>query len=361
MEASILFRYVEPLMFRSIQARAGSMLVPMPSVLSGALVTTLMEGLDEGTRVELLAKLKSARSWTEEHSEALKHLGINPEKVEFYGPYIVAYEDGKPEVLVPFSRRDMNDTLVRLEDVAARLREALAYTSGFKIVSELEDALKNVAEYVPGRYPVTGIRIIDVRKAVERAMIYTAEHVEYAVLYKYERGEAEKLTPMRVESIALAMDVRDGEGKLVEKVIGNVVTGIGGDRRVVIMSRGEAHMLKTLKADKSVESRQILLYAVSPIVYETKADLAGSLKKDIAEVIKEAGVSEVRVVGRIAVQTLGFSLSKNIRKPAYQFIYPGAVIYAKLDRRARLPASTLAHLGLKETRGTGFGTTLLVA
>ncbi|RSN68517.1 hypothetical protein D9Q81_05940 [Candidatus Korarchaeum cryptofilum] len=301
------FRSLEPYLFRGpgefdpsargVYSWASSLLAPSPSTTAGALAT-VREHIDTGSM-----------SWDEAYSRMLG--------VRMRGPYL-----RKGSVIYVEDRVD--GKFIRLEDVEeyCSLKRDLSKGS--------EEKLREILSrgFSPKELTVTGIGLKTRREMLkvadeDRGLIYTATFIDY-------------LSDMELDT-TIELDLVSGE---IET--GRYVVRLGGEGRVSLLEVSEADSYIC-----DIPERAHLLYVLSPILYETG--------RYFVEILREE-IGEAEVYGKIDLLGTGYSEIRKRRKPIYQALLPGSVIFLERGVEGR----EVYEKGIGVGRELGFGSVIPV-
>jgi CRISPR-associated protein Cmr3 len=248
-------------------------------------------------------------SWDEAYSRMLG--------VRMRGPYL-----RKGSVIYVEDRVD--GKFIRLEDVEeyCSLKRDLSKGS--------EEKLREILSrgFSPRVLTVTGIGLKTRREILkvadeDRGLIYTATFIDY-------------LSDMELDT-TIELDLVSGE---IET--GRYVVRLGGEGRVSLLEVSEADSYIC-----DIPERAHLLYVLSPILYETGRYFVEILRKEIGE---------AEVYGKIDLLGTGYSEIRKRRKPIYQALLPGSVIFLERGVGGR----EIYEKGIGVGRELGFGSVIPV-
>jgi len=302
-----VFRSLEPYLFRGpgefdpsargVYSWASSFIAPNPSTTAGALATVC-----EYINTESM-------EWDEAYSKVLR--------VKIRGPYL-----RKGSSLYVEDRVD--GKFIRLEDVKeyCYLRER---SLDREFEDELEDFLKERG-FSPKELVITGIGLKARREMLkvadeDRGLIYTAILVDYP-------------SDMNLDT-SIELDIIAGEMK-----VGKYVVKLGGEGRVSLLEISEVDSYIC-----DIPERAHLLYVLSPILYETGRDFVEMLREEIGE---------AKVYGKVDLLGAGYSEVRKRRKPIYQALLPGSVIFLEKGVKGR----EIYERGIGIGRELGFGSVI---
>jgi len=164
------------------------------------------------------------------------------------------------------------------------------------------------------------IKVVD----EDKGLIYSAQYIDYSF------GE-HLLIEAYYEII--------GESKVKT---GSYHTRLGGEGRVCEITIKEGGIEELLKISETAN----VLYVASPILYDTGKDIFESIRSEID--------TNVKIYGKVNLLGAGYSLLNNKRKPIYQALVPGSLIFLGEEKNG----GELYRNGLGFAKEIGYGTVI---
>lgn len=342
---SILFRVVEPMMFRGAsefaptsrgpQAGAWSMPLPPPSTLAGALATLVLEYTGRNPPVGDPSK------WYEE---------------------VVDILGGNPLLRGPFLDKQGNIYLQYKKGIVA-FRELLEILRNGGLCESTERLSKAAKEHTLSYVNAVGITIKDETKTTLTGLIYSAAMVDYSKLGK-------RVGP----GARILLEVHRTTEPLQKTLQKPKIIRLGGEGRLIQVLANEAHPLTEQLNTLKQETNTLRLYVASPMLFEatpklltkekTKLDNTQSLTHTLKHKLDEQlnmptlKADSIKIEGTTGILG-GFSLAKPARKPIYATLQPGSII--ELTRSAPYTTQEYHELyteGLGLFRNIGYGTVI---
>jgi CRISPR-associated protein Cmr3 len=303
---------------RGIHSRASSFVIPMPSTLVGALASLYAPSYNK------------AKSWIEEYKVALNN-------AVFKGPFLkisnVWYFDCSLERLLisqyslydyvqnvnkmvnAKSSKEIKELKKEREELIERIRK----DNIFKIQERIGIGLKV-------RNPESDDKIID----DEKGKIYNAEYIEY-IDFKNKDIIAE-----------IYLDIiNPGNVK-----VGKYYIKLGGEGKVaeLVVEEFEMPIIEELKISGDANA----LYVASPLLYETGINIKDAIKDELKR--------DIKIYGSVDIIGTGYSLARKRRKPIYQALVPGSIIFVK----GEINSKEVYEKGLGVAKELGYGTVIPV-
>jgi len=298
---------------RGVYSMGRSFILPTPSTIAGVFATLFG------------SNFSPSQDWLSEYRNTLGNITIR-------GPFVQIINKDKSknsDIYLDFSLRNKLISYNALEDYANKIKRIITennYAVKEKILDELDEELKNkaISPKLQERIGI-GLKVRkDNIKVVEESLIYSVQYVDYSF------GDY-LMTEIYYEIIG------DSDIK-----VGSYNAKLGGEGRVCHLIIEEDDIEKLLKIDEKAN----VLYVTSPILYDTG--------KDILEIIKSELSSEIEVYGKVTLLGAGYSLLNKKRKPIYQALIPGSLIFLSTEKNGR----ELYRSGLGFAKEIGYGTVI---
>jgi len=298
---------------RGVYSMGRSFILPTPSTIAGVFATLFG------------SNFSPSQDWLSEYRNTLGNITIR-------GPFVQIINKDKSknsDIYLDFSLRNKLISYNALEDYANKIKRIITennYAVKEKILDELDEELKNkaISPKLQERIGI-GLKVRkDNIKVVEESLIYSVQYVDYSF------GDY-LITEIYYEIIG------DSDIK-----VGSYNAKLGGEGRVCHLIIEEDDIEKLLKIDEKAN----VLYVTSPILYDTG--------KDILEIIKSELSSEIEVYGKVTLLGAGYSLLNKKRKPIYQALIPGSLIFLSTEKNGR----ELYRSGLGFAKEIGYGTVI---
>ena len=298
---------------RGVYSMGRSFILPTPSTIAGVFATLFG------------SNFSPSQDWLSEYRNTLGNITIR-------GPFVQIINKDKSknsDIYLDFSLRNKLISYNALEDYANKIKRIITennYAVKEKILDELDEELKNkaISPKLQERIGI-GLKVRkDNIKVVEESLIYSVQYVDYSF------GDY-LMTEIYYEIIG------DSDIK-----VGSYNAKLGGEGRVCQLIIEEDDIEKLLKIDEKAN----VLYVTSPILYDTG--------KDILEIIKSELSSEIEVYGKVTLLGAGYSLLNKKRKPIYQALIPGSLIFLSTEKNGR----ELYRSGLGFAKEIGYGTVI---
>jgi len=298
---------------RGVYSMGRSFILPTPSTIAGVFATLFG------------SNFSPSQDWLSEYRNTLGNITIR-------GPFVQIINKDKSknsDIYLDFSLRNKLISYNALEDYANKIKRIITennYAVKEKILDELDEELKNkaISPKLQERIGI-GLKVRkDNIKVVEESLIYSVQYVDYSF------GDY-LMTEIYYEIIG------DSDIK-----VGSYNAKLGGEGRVCHLIIEEDDIKKLLKIDEKAN----VLYVTSPILYDTG--------KDILEIIKSELSSEIEVYGKVTLLGAGYSLLNKKRKPIYQALIPGSLIFLSTEKNGR----ELYRSGLGFAKEIGYGTVI---
>ena len=310
MSATVLFRTVSPMLFRSPGefqpeakgplAIAKTLLLPTPSTIAGCLATSSLYAKD------IPSPVFPQKGWESDVCEVLR-LG------EGYlrGPYLFVGNE------VWF--QTMRATFVRARDLPQYIELSIK-----KENKEKERKLK-MLEREPIVIQRLGIGLKEGKKVAdaERGLIYTANFIDYSASF----GQTE---------VMIAVDAEGWSPPRCGRIV-----RLGGEGRAAILETIENPRLRLIVNEfLDNPTSQLYLYLVSPSLFappNPQVERVGEgafvwpgIEKKIRELVD--GLTVEKVYGFVSPLGAGFALAgKPRRKPIYMSLEPGSFLKVRAD------------------------------
>lgn len=337
---SVVFRVVEPMMFRGAsefaptsrgpQAGAWSKPLPPPSTLAGALATLVLE---------YTGRNPPAGDPSKWYEEVVDVLGGNP---LLRGPFL----DKQGNIYLQY-----NKGIVAFGE----LLEILGNGGLHEATERLSKAAK---EHTLSYVNTVGITIKDETKTTLTGLIYSAAMVDYAKLGKHT-GPGTRIL----------LEVHTATEPLHKTLQKPKIIRLGGEGRLIQVLGDETHPLTEQLNTLKQETNTLRLYVATPTLFEatpklltkekTKFDntlyLTHTLKHQL-EQLNKLKADSIKTVGTIGILG-GFSTAKPARKPIYAALQPGSII--ELTRSTPYTPEEYRELyeeGLGLFQNIGYGT-----
>jgi len=298
---------------RGVYSMGRSFILPTPSTIAGVFATLFG------------SNFSPSQDWLSEYRNTLGNITIR-------GPFVQIINKDKSknsDIYLDFSLRNKLISYNALEDYANKIKRIITennYAVKEKILDELDEELKNkaISPKLQERIGI-GLKVRkDNIKVVEESLIYSVQYVDYSF------GDY-LMTEIYYEIIG------DSDIK-----VGSYNAKLGGEGRVCQLIIEEDDIEKLLKIDEKAN----VLYVASPVLYDTG--------KDILEIIKSELSSEIEVYGKVTLLGAGYSLLNKKRKPIYQALIPGSLIFLSTEKNGR----ELYRSGLGFAKEIGYGTVI---
>ena len=298
---------------RGVYSMGRSFILPTPSTIAGVFATLFG------------SNFSPSQDWLSEYRNTLGNITIR-------GPFVQIINKDKSknsDIYLDFSLRNKLISYNALEDYANKIKRIITennYAVKEKILDELDEELKNkaISPKLQERIGI-GLKVRkDNIKVVEESLIYSVQYVDYSF------GDY-LMTEIYYEII--------GDSNIK---VGSYNAKLGGEGRVCQLIIEEDDIEKLLKIDEKAN----VLYVTSPILYDTG--------KDILEIIKSELSSEIEVYGKVTLLGAGYSLLNKKRKPIYQALIPGSLIFLSTEKNGR----ELYRSGLGFAKEIGYGTVI---
>jgi CRISPR-associated protein Cmr3 len=299
---------------RGVYSMGRSFILPTPSTIAGVFATLFG------------SNFSPSQDWLSEYKNALRNVTIR-------GPFVRIISKGKENsgIYLDFSFKNKLISYNALKEYANKIKRVIAennYAIKEKILDELDEELKNktVSPKLQERIGVglkvrkENIKVVD----EDKGLIYSAQYVDYS-FGDYLMAE------IYYEII--------GNSNIK---VGSYNAKLGGEGRVCRLIIEEGGIEKLLKLDEKAN----VLYVASPILYDTG--------KDILEVIKNELSTEIEVYGKVTLLGAGYSLLNKKRKPIYQALIPGSLIFLSTEKNGW----ELYRSGLGFAKEIGYGTVI---
>lgn len=332
---SVLFRFLEPMMFRSpgefdpyvrgTHSRAVSMLMPSPSTVSGVIATYSLSRRASTAEISY-----SVANWDRAYFDVIGAGTV------VRGPLVKV----RDELYAEYQDKDLRGFL-KLENVRKRCEEISAPQRGLSSLERVD--LEFDSSGRAGLMLET--RSSPAAKYAKEGFLYGVEYVDYSS----SRGRY-------VGGVAVVVDVF-GEGCMDLSSVRNVAVRLGGEGRVASMTtHHNALILKSLaekvwKGEKSHRGR-LALYAATPVLFKGG--------KPVQQLVHEwsggKGYRFLGLAGRSTIVGAGYVLGLGRRKPVYSALAPGSVILVE----GGFDLLRVYFDGLGEACGIGFGTVIPV-
>jgi CRISPR-associated protein Cmr3 len=325
------FRIFQSMMFRKsgefdpssrgVYSKASSFIVPTPSTLVGALASLY------------ISSYVKAQNWVDEYRVTLNnaifkgpflkignmlYFDCNLERLLIPQQYLYNYVQIVNEIINAKSSREIEDINEKKKKLIEKIKKEGCV---FKMQERVGIGLKVREE---------GGKIVD----EERGKIYNVEYIEYADFRNKD---------ILVE---IYLDVINS---------GNVNVGkhyikLGGEGRIVKLSIEESKLsiFDDLKNQLKIADEANALYISSPLLCETGISIKDIIKNDVKQ--------EVEIYGSIDIIGAGYSLARKRRKPIYQVLLPGSMIFIK----GRINSREIYNRGLGFAKELGYGTVIPV-
>jgi len=298
---------------RGVYSMGRSFILPTPSTIAGVFATLFG------------SNFSPSQDWLSEYRNTLGNITIR-------GPFVQIINKDKSknsDIYLDFSLRNKLISYNALEDYANKIKRIITennYAVKEKILDELDEELKNkaISPKLQERIGI-GLKVRkDNIKVVEESLIYSVQYVDYSF------GDY-LMTEIYYEII--------GDSNIK---VGSYNAKLGGEGRVCHLIIEEDDIKKLLKIDEKAN----VLYVTSPILYDTG--------KDILEIIKSELSSEIEVYGKVTLLGAGYSLLNKKRKPIYQALIPGSLIFLSTEKNGR----ELYRSGLGFAKEIGYSTVI---
>jgi len=298
---------------RGVYSMGRSFILPTPSTIAGVFATLFG------------SNFSPSQDWLSEYRNTLGNITIR-------GPFVQIINKDKSknsDIYLDFSLRNKLISYNALEDYANKIKRIITennYAVKEKILDELDEELKNkaISPKLQERIGI-GLKVRkDNIKVVEESLIYSVQYVDYSF------GDY-LMTEIYYEIIG------DSDIK-----VGSYNAKLGGEGRVCQLIIEEDDIEKLLKIDEKAN----VLYVASPVLYDTG--------KNILEIIKSELSSEIEVYGKVTLLGAGYSLLNKKRKPIYQALIPGSLIFLSTEKNGR----ELYRSGLGFAKEIGYGTVI---
>jgi len=276
---------------RGVYSRAASLILPTPSTIAGVLATIFG------------SNFQKFNDWVLEYKSTLGNVILR-------GPLVkITKKDKQAQKLyLDFSFKGRLISYEALNEYATKIKKIIdAKDSRTKenLQDELKNLMKNKDKFLkPKKQERIGIGL-KVRKEKgnkvvdeDQGLIYTAEYVDYIF-------EDNLLVEIYYEML--------GDG-IIKK--GSYQIKLGGEGRISQLIIEDEEISNIIKFEKEGN----VLYVASPLFYETGKDIKDAIEKELNKKIIEI-YGEVRLLGA------GYSLLRDRRKPIYQALVPGSLIF----------------------------------
>ena len=298
---------------RGVYSMGRSFILPTPSTIAGVFATLFG------------SNFSPSQDWLSEYRNTLGNITIR-------GPFVQIINKDKSknsDIYLDFSLRNKLISYNALEDYANKIKRIITennYAVKEKILDELDEELKNkaISPKLQERIGI-GLKVRkDNIKVVEESLIYSVQYVDYSF------GDY-LMTEIYYEII--------GDSNIK---VGSYNAKLGGEGRVCQLIIEEDDIEKLLKIDEKAN----VLYVASPVLYDTG--------KDILEIIKSELSTEIEIYGKVTLLGAGYSLLNKKRKPIYQALIPGSLIFLSTEKNGR----ELYRSGLGFAKEIGYGTVI---
>jgi CRISPR-associated protein Cmr3 len=325
------FKLLQPMLFRSagefdpssrgVYSRATSFILPTPSTIAGVLATIFGSNFNE------------TGDWLCEYKNALGNLSLR-------GPFIkiIKKDEQRQQTYLDFSfkgRLISYEFLKEYVTIVKKIIEEKNYRTKEKLLKYLSELMNNKDKFFkPKKQERIGIGLKVRRengdKVVDegKGLIYSAEYVDYMF-----------------DDNLIAEIYYDIVG------IGNIKKGhyqikLGGEGRISQLIVEDGDIGNIIK----IENEGDVLYVVSPMLYETGKDIKSMIKNEINKKVRE-------IYGKVDLFGAGFSLLNERRKPIYQALVPGSLIFLEEN----INGQDIYKKGLGYGKEIGYGTILAIS
>jgi len=321
----IKFKILGPMFFRGpgefdpssrgVYSMGKSFILPTPSTIAGALATLFG------------SNFSPSQDWISEYISVLGKIAIR-------GPIISIINKKKTNssnVYLDFSLKNKLLSYDALNSYATKIKSIIEeedYAKKEKMLDELDEELKGktISPKIQERIGIglkmrkENIKVVD----EDKGLIYSAQYIDYSF------GE-HLLIEAYYEII--------GESKVKT---GSYHTRLGGEGRVCEITIKEGGIEELLKISETAN----VLYVASPILYDTGKDIFESIRSEID--------TNVKIYGKVNLLGAGYSLLNNKRKPIYQALVPGSLIFLGEEKNG----GELYRNGLGFAKEIGYGTVI---
>ncbi|MEM2126668.1 MAG: type III-B CRISPR module-associated Cmr3 family protein [Candidatus Bathyarchaeia archaeon] len=313
--ASMIFRFVEPMMFRGpgefdpfvrgTYSRAMTLPMPSPSTVAGTLATYYIS--------EFGGPEPSSGDWLEQY---LSVLGTD---IEIRGPLIKLNHELMAEDRLSGGFLTMDKIRQKCEGELKKLSQ--------KIISleQLEEYLKG-EKFKPDVKVQKNVRVgigLQIRekipmKSVKKGFLYSAEYLDYTGVIDKETKEA---------SVEVIAEIR---GRIVESLSSARALPVkfGGEGRVAILSFQEGgRILDEIK--ERLWYSQEKHYGLLALYLSTPALFKGGIRveKHVRLWAENMNCRFMGLSGESSVLGAGFMIKERRRKPVYTSFNPGSIIF----------------------------------
>ena len=374
-EYSILLKVVEPLIPRGPGEvdpgvrgpHAHGIPLPMPNTTS--ILGVLLTGyISKGGK--FVGKAKNVEEWYKDFEATL---GLGEGEGAVRGPFIYCL-NGNQEILLVATFEGWV-TIDKLYDRLSIILDLINIGEEHKVSEYLRELTEIYHEDVLEDRVI--ISLEDVTKRVRPHYFTLLKLIDYEKIL-------DKLTVKKHIQSEVYLGIELHKDKF-ENIINTLkpplpVRAFGRSRISTINIHREAILMKFLrekmeKIDKVIGNNTILLYNISPILLhigETKDEylkeeltvvpglkelyeyIRGEISK-LCKCKKESCVEDLKIYGRVITIGLGYSIRFHERKPLYNALSPGTIIYAKVRKCNATPLEVYKE-GIGELGHLGFGT-----
>lgn len=317
---SIIFRIVEPMMFRGsgefdpfvrgTYSRAVTLAMPSPSTVAGTIATYCIS--------ELGRTIPSSGDWLDQY------LSVLGEDVKIRGPFIKINQQLMAEDRLARAFLTMDEIRKKCEKERGKLKLNLSS------LTQLDEYPKR-DEFEPSFKVEKDVRVgigLQARekvpmKSVKKDFLYSAEYLNYHIT---ARSESDEENSIDIEIIA------EMRGRLTESLLSarELPVKFGGENRVALFSVDQGEKIldeikRRLWYGQEKHTGILALYLATPALFKGGVRVEEYLRR-WAEGINStlAGLS-----GESAVLGAGFRISEGRRKPIYTSLSPGSIIFLK--------------------------------
>jgi len=302
---------------RGVYSRASSFIVPTPSTLAGALASLYAFSYSK------------AEGWVEEYKMALD----NP---MFKGPFLKVnnlwYFDCSLEQLL-ISQHNLYEYIQNISEIM-KARNSREIRKLNERKEELVKKIRSKNIFKMQERIGIGLKVRENdSKTVdeEKGKIYNAEYIEYGD-FKNKNNVVE-----------IYLDVIN-PGNLR---VGRYYIRLGGEGRVVELTVDESKM--SMIEELKISDYANTLYVASHLLYETGKSIKDAIEIEIGQ--------NVEIYGNVDIVGVGYSLARERRKPIYQALVPGSVIFIN---EGKVNSREIYEKGLGIGKEIGYGTIIPV-